>query len=277
MNVDKAIKDIVSLTRSTQSAFDAIGPEIGNLKKQLTNLQSLTSDLQLKMFSKSDALEPAVVSPTEKGYGVSHNQYGAFPVIVEDAQSYLDGYKLRLRIGNTTAATMTGVSLVITYGLREPAFPSDYKKLSETEKQKAFQEYDEKLRESEKSRRTLSVDADRDFMSGSWNTVDVMISPAKPEELGRLAVMVNATGMKLSQPTAPYRSPVVVGPGEYVVKPGDTGTKISKATGASLADLEGANPGLDWRRLRVGQIIQVPPKPPVTELPDQQPAPSSPK
>lgn len=48
----------------------------------------------------------------------------------------------------------------------------------------------------------------------------------------------------------------VAGPGEYVVKPGDTGTKIAKATGVSLADLEAANPGIDWRRLRVGQKIK---------------------
>ena len=48
----------------------------------------------------------------------------------------------------------------------------------------------------------------------------------------------------------------VAGPGEYVVKPGDTGTKIAKATGASLADLEAANPGIDWRRLRIGQKIK---------------------
>ena len=47
-----------------------------------------------------------------------------------------------------------------------------------------------------------------------------------------------------------------VGPGEYVVKPGDTGTKISKAVGVSVAELEAINPGLDWRRLRVGQTIK---------------------
>jgi LysM repeat protein len=49
---------------------------------------------------------------------------------------------------------------------------------------------------------------------------------------------------------------VVAGPGEYVVKPGDTGMKISKATGVSLSQLEAANPGIDWRRLRVGQLIK---------------------
>jgi LysM repeat protein len=50
--------------------------------------------------------------------------------------------------------------------------------------------------------------------------------------------------------------PATAGPGEYVVKPGDTGTKIAKATGASIGDLEAANPGIDWRRLKVGQKIK---------------------
>ena len=43
---------------------------------------------------------------------------------------------------------------------------------------------------------------------------------------------------------------------QYVVKPGDTGTKISKAVGVSVAELEAVNPGIDWRRLRVGQTIK---------------------
>ena len=47
-----------------------------------------------------------------------------------------------------------------------------------------------------------------------------------------------------------------VGPGEYVVKPGDTGTKIAKAVGVSITELEAANPGIDWRRLRVGQTVK---------------------
>ncbi len=50
--------------------------------------------------------------------------------------------------------------------------------------------------------------------------------------------------------------PAVAGPGEYVVKPGDTGMKIAKATGVSLSELEAANPGIDWKRLRVGQKIK---------------------
>jgi LysM repeat protein len=54
--------------------------------------------------------------------------------------------------------------------------------------------------------------------------------------------------------------PVVAGPGEYVVKPGDTGVKIARAIGASLADLQAVNPNVDWNRLKVGQKIRVPTK-----------------
>ncbi len=50
--------------------------------------------------------------------------------------------------------------------------------------------------------------------------------------------------------------PAAAGPGEYVVKPGDTGMKIAKATGVALSELESVNPGIDWKRLRVGQKIK---------------------
>jgi LysM repeat protein len=50
--------------------------------------------------------------------------------------------------------------------------------------------------------------------------------------------------------------PAVAGPGEYVVKPGDTGMRIAKATGVSIQQLEAANPGINWNRLRVGQTIK---------------------
>jgi len=57
-------------------------------------------------------------------------------------------------------------------------------------------------------------------------------------------------------PKGTSAEPAVAGPDEYVVKPGDTGTKISKATGVSVANLEAANPGINWHKLRVGQKIK---------------------
>jgi LysM repeat protein len=58
----------------------------------------------------------------------------------------------------------------------------------------------------------------------------------------------------------PKGEPVVAGPGEYIVKAGDTGTKIAHANGCSLADLQSVNAGVSWTHLKVGEKLKVPEK-----------------
>ena len=52
---------------------------------------------------------------------------------------------------------------------------------------------------------------------------------------------------------------VVAGPGEYVVKAGDTsGAKIARDHGVTLSDLQAVNPSVDWNKLKVGQKLKMP-------------------
>ena len=54
--------------------------------------------------------------------------------------------------------------------------------------------------------------------------------------------------------------PAVPGPGEYLVKPGDSGVKIANANGVSLGDLQAVNPGTNWNSLKPGQKLKLPKK-----------------
>ena len=54
--------------------------------------------------------------------------------------------------------------------------------------------------------------------------------------------------------------PAVAAPGEYVVKPGDSGVKIANANGVSIGDLQAVNPGVNWNGLKVGQKLKLPKK-----------------
>ncbi|HEY1763783.1 MAG TPA: LysM domain-containing protein [Opitutaceae bacterium] len=54
--------------------------------------------------------------------------------------------------------------------------------------------------------------------------------------------------------------PAVAGPGEYIVKSGDSGARIARANGCSLADLESVNAGVSWTHLKVGQKLKLPEK-----------------
>jgi LysM repeat protein len=54
--------------------------------------------------------------------------------------------------------------------------------------------------------------------------------------------------------------PVTVGPDEYLVKSGDTLSKIARANGCSLADLQAVNPGVSSAHLKVGEKLKLPEK-----------------
>jgi LysM repeat protein len=49
-------------------------------------------------------------------------------------------------------------------------------------------------------------------------------------------------------------------PAEYVIKIGDSGTKIARNLGVTIADLQAANPTVDWGKVTVGQKLNVPVK-----------------
>ncbi len=91
------------------------------------------------------------------------------------------------------------------------------------------------------------------------------VQSAFENQIGPAITSLQASVTKLEDAAKAHTAPKVVakkgeaavaGPGEYVVKPGDTGMKISRATGVSLSQLEAANPGINWRRLHVGQVIK---------------------
>ncbi|HVW21454.1 MAG TPA: LysM domain-containing protein [Opitutaceae bacterium] len=58
--------------------------------------------------------------------------------------------------------------------------------------------------------------------------------------------------------------PVVAGPGEYVVKPGDTLAKIARTNGCTLSELQQVNPGVNSSHLHIGQKLKLPEKGPAS-------------
>lgn len=53
-------------------------------------------------------------------------------------------------------------------------------------------------------------------------------------------------------------APVTAGPGEYLVQSGESGAKIARDHGVSLADLQAVNPGVNWNKMSVGQKLKLP-------------------
>jgi LysM repeat protein len=78
-------------------------------------------------------------------------------------------------------------------------------------------------------------------------------SITKLEEAAKKPVVAEKGGKKGGEP-------VVAGPGEYVVRSGDTGMKIATANKVSVKDLQAVNPNVNWNKLSAGQKIKLPAK-----------------
>ncbi len=84
--------------------------------------------------------------------------------------------------------------------------------------------------------------------------------------LGKLQESVTKLEEATKKPVAAVKGdkkgaePAVAGPGEYVVKPGDTGVKIANSNGVTVKDLQAVNPGVNFSSIKPGQKLKLPAK-----------------
>lgn len=122
----------------------------------------------------------ALMDATSKEYQVIYTVHGPYTISVDEARQYLDGYKLRLKIGNLTSAIATNVKLIVSWGPSpgDSDFPN-----TPGEVHKAFKTNEYNLSEV--------------LMPGAFNAVDVVISPAKANELKMMTMKIVAGGVRL--------------------------------------------------------------------------------
>jgi len=80
------------------------------------------------------------------------------------------------------------------------------------------------------------------------------------ETNGRVAKLEESQKARPVAAKGGSKEAAVAGPGEYIVKKGDTGASIARANGASLTDLKTVNPEINWNKLSVGQKVKLPKK-----------------
>jgi len=143
------------------------------LSEQIKNLRSDLFRLQFKV----SALESgdATVSTEEEGYDVAKTKFGPLTVSTRGAMPYLDGFKVKLRIGNLTNADFNGAKLNVAWG---PPFD---------EKNFNFEEWS-------KNQKKKQIDLTTRFHSGAFTDVEITLTPAKAEEIKSFTV-----GIELNQ------------------------------------------------------------------------------
>jgi hypothetical protein len=121
---------------------------------------SLERDLlQLRMQVNAMSEGSATVSTEEKGYSIAQTKYGSFAIVCKNATPYLDGYKVQLSIGNLTSAQFKGAKIHLIWG------------------------------KSLTSSKDMSVT--NSFLSGRYTTVELVMTPAKPEDIKKFIMILD--------------------------------------------------------------------------------------
>ncbi len=158
------------------------------------------------------------------------------------------------------AAVIVGVLALVLSGVA-------LAKISSAKKEISAQVEPLSLRIDEAEGQARNATAAADKASGSINKLASDTQSAftqVAQELGNIrGEITKVVEAKVAPKAAAGKAaagPAVAGPDEYVIKAGDTFAKIARAQGATLADVQAVNPGVDASKLKVGQKIKLPVK-----------------
>jgi len=204
--------------RSSQSASNASsplllsrfvpdGPEMQNLRARVATLESekpkltefdsesVTADffggfvLSLRLNRKW-----AEVDTASHAFSTIDTEYGVLFVSCKDAQPYLDGYKLLLEVGNPSGASFGNSTIKTKWGPKHPVFPGTKERPAKAED---VIKYSEAVAKWKQELREKDFPLTQHLAAGSWNPVEIVLSPAKAEDVGHLKLSIEPKTISL--------------------------------------------------------------------------------
>ena len=160
--VNKTSEGSRASSTSEDSLIQALNDSIIFLRIDLSALEEKVRGLESNY---------ATVHTNEDTYGVATTRFGRFVIVTRGVSPYLDGYKVKLAIGNITTATFRGAKIRVIWQL---PFPEKWTT--------------EKSREWRESLKSKEFDVTNAFLPGKYTSVDLALVPAKPAELRDLQV-----------------------------------------------------------------------------------------
>jgi hypothetical protein len=115
----------------------------------------------------------AAVDARSKGYGFLDSNLGRLLISTDGVENYMDGYKVHLRIGNTTAADIVGFELIYNLYNSTNFFGTERTKTN-----------------------TMVIP----LLTGKWNPVDLVVAPASADELRNLRLRIETKTLSLANP-----------------------------------------------------------------------------
>lgn len=170
--------------------------EVSELRKmasaQAQNLGKQSGEIELLKMQLEWMQNKAVpIDVSDQSYQCIETNTGKFLIACDNVQTYAEGQKLTFRIGNPNFITFSGFKLKAKWGLKAPKYADFGKEIDPPTKwQTAYSLWQKAVREKE-------IDSPIELRPGIWNTVEIVLSPAKVEDLGYLELSMQTDKVML--------------------------------------------------------------------------------
>ncbi|CAP40967.1 DUF3251 domain-containing protein [Bordetella petrii] len=144
------------------------------LKAELASVKLDTSFNSLRLNLES-ASYTAPLNLTDQSFSTVRTGLGIFLVSVQDVTPFANGVKLKLDVGNPQAMTYAGLKFKLSWKTASNANGPD---------------------------QTKDIDLPQRFLPGSWNRAELVISPAKADDIANVRVSIDPNQVRLQVPAS---------------------------------------------------------------------------
>ena len=130
----------------------------------------------------------AFLDVTKKDFSTVKSDVGTFLVSCQGVEPYLEGYKVHLQIGNPMAMLVSNPKITVEWGAALPKPGADIK-----DNNSAYQAWKTSLQQT-------SITLNSNLRPGFWNDVEIVVSPAKANELDHFMVSIQTDSVSLTHP-----------------------------------------------------------------------------
>jgi hypothetical protein len=171
-----------SLASGAQAQEDALKKRIDELQVKVSKLEKDNLELSTRVFSlelKQDAYRSIALDLSSRQYLRIDTETGSFFISVQDASPYLDGYRIKLDIGNPYYANYKGFKLTVTWNSSIDSI-----------KDLGWQKWKE-------HERTKEVPFTETLQPGSWTRIELLLPATSGGQLGYLTLAMTTDTVSL--------------------------------------------------------------------------------
>ena len=173
----------VSSSSEQTKAIAGLKKQVETLTAKVAALESQKESMLYRIFMLESSQNREIeLDLSSRQYQRLDSSNGMFLVSVQNAATYLDGYKVTLDIGNTSAARFKGFTLKVKWGKKY-----DYANFDAA----SYARWSKEMQ-------TKDISFAEELRPGAWNRVEVILSSTAADQLGYFVVAVKTNTISLS-------------------------------------------------------------------------------